>query len=304
MALIGSGGAGTRHGEVPALGVETRQTHRWIGRLRLHVVEAGPLTGPPVFLLHGFPDAWFGWRSQIEVLARAGYRVIVPDQRGYNTSDKPKGIERYRLGELTADVTGLADALGLERFALVGHDWGGIVGWGLAATHPERLTQLVILNAPHPEALFPHALRSPTQFLRSVYAAAFQFPLVPEMALRARDFALLSAALRRSARPGAFSEAEIAAYRRAWAQPGALTAMLNWYRALRYRPRLTQPIAVPTLILWGRQDVALEFGLAERSLTFCRRGRLQAFPQATHWLHREEPEAVNAALIAALDARP
>lgn len=277
-------------------------SHRTVraGDVRLHVVEAGPAEGKPVFLLHGFPDFWIGWRRQIEALAEAGFRVIVPDQRGYNTSDKPRDVRSYALPRLRADILALADALGHERFHVVGHDWGGIVGWAIGAGAPERLHSLSILNAPHPEALFPYALRSPTQFLRSSYAAFFQFPLLPEAALSAGRHALLVRALRRMSRPGAFPPGEFDLYREAWARPGALTAMLNWYRALRFRPAMRERIEVPVLILWGSRDTALEAGLAERSLAVCEAGRLELFQDATHWLHREEPERVNAALLSFL----
>ncbi|MBB3934594.1 alpha/beta fold hydrolase [Aureimonas phyllosphaerae] len=277
-------------------------THRTIhcNGLRLHVVQAGPASGPPVVLLHGFPDFWIGWRPQMKALAEAGFRVIVPDQRGYNLSDKPKGVGAYALPKLVGDVLALSDALGHERFDLVGHDWGGIVAWTLAAKAPHRLRRLAILNAPHPEALFPHALRSPTQFLRSGYAAFFQFPLLPEAVLGARRFAVMVRALRQTGRPDAFTSADLDLYREAWSRPGALTGMLNWYRALRLRPRVQERITVPTLILWGLQDTALERGLADRSLRFCDNRRLETFRDATHWLHREEPGRVNAALLSFL----
>jgi len=118
--------------------------------LRLHIVAAGPTDGPVVVLLHGFPEFWYGWRHQIGALSEAGLRVVAPDQRGYNLSDKPLGIAAYRLDRLAEDVVGLAAALGRERFAVVGHDWGGVVAWHLAARFPERVTRAAILNAPHP----------------------------------------------------------------------------------------------------------------------------------------------------------
>jgi pimeloyl-ACP methyl ester carboxylesterase len=273
--------------------------HRFIeaGGLRFHMVEAGPADGPAVLLLHGFPDFWIGWRAQIEALSTAGFRVLVPDQRGYNASAKPLGIHAYALARLVGDVAALADALDLRRFHLVGHDWGGIVAWAAGTMLRDRIERLAVLNAPHPEVLFPYALRSPTQFLRSSYAAFFQFPWLPEALLGISQSALLARALERSARPGTFPPPEIARYRESWQRPGALTAMLNWYRALRYRPRLPEPIEAPVLVLWGMKDQALEAGLARASLELCRNGRLETFPEATHWLQREEPEAVNAALI-------
>lgn len=277
--------------------------HRFVsvGSIQLHVVQFGPPEGRPVMLLHGFPDFWFGWRRQVGALASAGYRVIIPDQRGYNSSDKPRGIGEYTLSKLVGDVVALADALGLLRFHLVGHDWGGIVAWATAAIVPHRLDKLVVLNAPHPGVLLAHSLQSPTQFLRSSYAAFFQIPLLPEAALGAHRSALLVRALRGSSRKGAFDDEEIAAYRRAWEQPEALTAMLNWYRALRFRPSLKARVSTRTLVIWGQQVQALEFGLAKRSLDLCDDGQLRIFERATHWVHREDSSAVNAAMLVFFD---
>lgn len=288
----------------PQAMVSNAPDHRFVkvGSVRLHVVQSGPAHGKPVMLLHGFPDFWLGWRRQIDALASAGFRVIVPDQRGYNISDKPQGMREYTIPKLLGDVVALADALGIGRFHLVGHDWGGIIAWVAGAKVAHRLDKLVILNAPHPEVLFAHAWRSPTQFLRSSYVAFFQLPLLPEAVLGARHSALLARALVKSSRVDAFKEDDIAAYRQAWERPGALTGMLNWYRALRLRPSMKERITTPTFVLWGMQDQALEFGLAERSLALCADGRLETFEQASHWVQREEASAVNAALLAFLDS--
>ncbi|MER8899879.1 alpha/beta hydrolase [Mesorhizobium sp. M0676] len=186
-------------------------------------------------------------------------------------------MREYTLPKLVGDVVAIADALGIGRFHLVGHDWVGIVAWAPGAKLPHRLERLVILNAPHPEVLLAHSLRSPTQFLRSSYAAFFQFPLLPEGVLGAGHSALLARALIKSSRTDAFTAEEIAEYRQAWERPGALTGMLNWYRALRFRPSLKQRITTPTLVLWGMQDQALEYGLAERSLALCNDRGLQTF---------------------------
>jgi pimeloyl-ACP methyl ester carboxylesterase len=267
------------------------------GEVRLHVVQAGPVDGKPVILLHGFPDFWMGWRHQIGALAEAGFRVIVPDQRGYNTSDRPSAITDYELSRLVGDVVGLADALGHHRFSLVGHDWGGIVAWAAGSLVAERLDRLVILNAPHPNVFGPYVRRSPSQMLRSSYVGFFQIPWLPEMVLGAGNSAAMVAALKASAREGAFTEDDIARYRQSWQQPGALTGMLNWYRALRLRRPLEEVNTTPTLVLWGLKDTALEVGLAKKSLALCTQGRLRTFDRATHWLQREEPEAVNAAIL-------
>src|SRR5512138_809597 len=144
--------------------------------IQLHVVQAGPKNGIPVLLLHGFPEFWYGWRKQIPALAEAGCRVIVPDQRGYNLSDRPKGIRAYRVDELVADVVGLIDALEYERVNVVGHDWGALVAWMLAIRHPERLHRLGIVNVPHPAVIRHFLRRDPEQMMRSWYAAFFQLP--------------------------------------------------------------------------------------------------------------------------------
>ena len=264
----------------------------------LHVAEAGPSDGLPTILLHGFPEFWFGWRRQIGPLAGAGLRLIVPDQRGYNLSDKPEGVAAYHLDRLAGDVVALADMHGIDRFRLVGHDWGGLVAWWTASRHPDRVERLAILNAFHPAVFGPYLRRHPGQWLRSAYAAFFQIPRVPEARLTARDARVLRTALARTSRPGAFSPADLDRYAEAWLRPGAMHAMLDWYRALARLPRRPSPsIRCPTLILWGRRDHALQPGLAEASLALCKDGRIQWLPEATHWIQHDAPEAVNDALI-------
>ena len=188
-------------------------------------------------LLHGFPEFWYGWRKQIPALAEAGCRVIVPDQRGYNLSDKPKGIKAYCIDTLVEDIVGLIDALDYEKVNLVGHDWGALVAWMLAIKHPERLHRLGIINVPHPAVMKRFLQRDFEQMRRSLYALFFQLPWLPEMSLRIGNWSGASLGLRRSGKPNAFTDEDIEKYKEAWSQPGAMTAMLNWYRAaLRYRP--------------------------------------------------------------------
>jgi pimeloyl-ACP methyl ester carboxylesterase len=276
--------------------------HR-VGDVVLHGREAGPADGPLVILLHGFPEFWWGWRRQIGPLAAAGLRVVVPDQRGYNFSDKPVGVGAYHLDRLARDVVGLADAYGRSRFQVVGHDWGGLVAWWTASRHPDRVERLVALNAPHPAVVGSYMRSHPSQMMRSFYIGVFQMPWLPEAMLRAGNFQALRNSLVTTSRRGTFTEEDLAPYEEAWRQPGALTAMLNWYRALRLRRRLPNPrVAAPTLVIWGMRDRFLEEGLAERSLALCHEGRLVRIETATHWLHLEEAEAVNAALIPFLRA--
>ena len=156
--------------------------------IRLHVVEAGPKSGPPVILLHGFPEFWYGWRKQIPVLAEAGFRVIVPDQRGYNLSDKPKGVRAYKLNQLTSDILGLIDALEYEKVNLVGHDWGAVVAWTLGIRNAERLHRLSIMNVPHPAVMKRFLQRDIEQLRRSWYAILFQLPWIPESGMMANHW--------------------------------------------------------------------------------------------------------------------
>ncbi len=277
-------------------------THRKVqaGEVALHVVEAGPPDGPPVILLHGFPEFWFGWRELIGPLADAGFRVIAPDQRGYNLSDKPKGVRAYRLDALAGDVIALADALGLDRFSLVGHDWGASVAWWTATQHSQRLERLAILNAPHPAIWLRSMTEDPEQRKKSRYVQMLRLPVLPELMVRAGNFQALAKAFESSIRPEAFGPEILAAYRTAWAQPGAITATLNWYRAL-FLQDLPVPaagsLATPTLVIWGDQDAFAEPGLAEASAALCAEARVLHLPKASHWVVHDQPAEVAAALL-------
>ena len=268
--------------------------------IRLHLVQTGPKSGPPVLLLHGFPEFWYGWRKQIPALAAAGCRVVVPDLRGYNLSDKPKGIKPYCVETLIEDVRGLIKALDYEKVNLVGHDWGALVAWMLAIKHPEEVHRLGIINVPHPAVLKRFLQRDLEQMRRSLYALFFQLPWLPELSIRLGNWWVASLSLRRTGRPHAFTEEDIETYREAWSQPGAMTAMLNWYRAaVRYRPEITNGmrVSVRTLILWGVQDFALSRRMARPSLDYCEDGNLIFFPDATHWVQHEEADEVNRQLL-------
>jgi pimeloyl-ACP methyl ester carboxylesterase len=268
--------------------------------IHLHVAQAGPADGPLVLLLHGFPEYWYGWRSQIPALAQAGLRVWAPDQRGYNLSDKPRQVRDYRLDTLAADVAGLIEAAGVEQADVVGHDWGGAVAWQVAMDFPERVNRLAVLNCPHPWVMRRHLLRSPRQMLRSSYILGFQIPWLPEKIAQMGNWRLMVRALTRSSRPGTFSEADFDEYRRAWSQPGAFRSMLNWYRALvRHPPRDSSEkhIHVPALLIWGERDKFLGKEMAQPSIDLCDDGRLVVFDEATHWVQHEESLRVNDLLI-------
>ena len=262
-------------------------------------MAAGPKDGPVVILLHGFPEFWYGWHRQIEPLANAGFRVIVPDQRGYNLSSKPKGIASYAIPELVSDVIAIAEQLGQQKIFLAGHDWGAAVAWSTALLHPERIAKLVILNVPHPSVMRRYVFTRLRQTRRSWYMFFFQLPWLPESCFAASRFRMGTRALAASSRPGTFSTNDLAQYRGAWSQPGALTAMMNWYRAA-FRHRVKFPdrtVRVPTRILWGERDAFLLTEMAHDSLKYCANGELVTFPEATHWLQHEEPARVSGHLV-------
>lgn len=275
-----------------------------VNGVRLHVASAGPPDGKPLVLLHGFPEFWYGWRHQIPALAEAGFRLIVPDQRGYNLSSVPKEVRAYGMDELVGDVIGLLDHFGLDRVGLVGHDWGAAVAWSAALAHPGRIRRLAILNVPHPAVMRSALRKSGRQMMKSWYIAFFQIPGLADGLMRLGDFAGAVRLLRSSGKPGTFSDQELEEYRRAWANSSGLTGMINWYRAaLRTRSKLRAGVrvGVPTLILWGRQDAALGAELAQASLRLCRDGRLIYFDTASHWVQHDEAQAVNRALIGFLN---
>lgn len=277
-----------------------RFSHVTVNGVNLHVVEAGRDGDPLVILLHGFPEFWFGWREQILPLANAGYHVVVPDQRGYNLSEKPKGIAAYDIDNLAADVVALAGYYGHEHFALVGHDWGAAVAWWVAQNYPQHIDRLATMSAPHPAVWVDGFRNDPRQRRKSYYVRLFQIPVLPELAMRARKFKALTDAVTDTAVPGTVGEAELAYYRDAWSQPGALTATVNWYRGIwrhTMLPPSTYRIRVPTVMVWGAKDRYGETDLARASIKLCDQGELVLFENATHWVQTDEPQRLNTLLL-------
>ena len=224
---------------------------------------------------------------------------MAPDQRGYNKSDRPSGVESYDLDVLAKDIAGLVDALGLDRLHIVGHDWGASVGWWLASHYAQRIERFAALSAPHP-SIWIEAMRTiPEQRQKSGYVRAFRIPWLPEFLMGRRNFKALADALRETKRQDAVSEADLALYRAAWSTPGALTAMVNWYRALMRRADRTMdaaPVRAPTLVIWGDQDRFGVPALAERSAALCDSATLVRL-DASHWIQHDEPKRVNALLL-------
>jgi pimeloyl-ACP methyl ester carboxylesterase len=260
------------------------------GGLSFTLDEAGEGDAVALFL-HGFPEGRGSWRSQLPALAALGWRAVAPDLRGYGGSSRPRGREAYRLEHLTGDVTALFDALGARRRLLVGHDWGGIIAWAHAAGRSGPLDGLVIVNAPHPAAYVDLVRRSPGQLARSWYALFFQLPGLPEAATTA-----LGARAVRRAFAGAVPADLVDHYAAAARAPGAMTAMINYYRANpgrigRYAK--APPIVAPTLVLWGERDPYLAASLAETSAARCADAEVVRLPHAGHWAQMEAADTVN-----------
>lgn len=261
-----------------------------VGEIKLHYAKAGD-GERLVILLHGFPEFWYSWRHQLVELSEE-YTVIAPDLRGYNLSDKPANISDYVIDKLVDDIVGLIRHFGMEKAAVIGHDWGASIAWGVAMKRPDVLWKLGALQVPP----IPIWKRNQTakQFLASWYMFFFQIPGLPEFRLKQNDFAALAKALRETtAAPGLFSDDEIAEYKHAWSQPGAVTAMLNYYRAnilkrLIGKKQTPPKISVPTLFIYGEKDKAvLPETVAGVGDMIAGRYTEHRIPNSAHWVQQE-----------------
>lgn len=275
--------------------------------LRFEVSIAG--TGDRLaLLLHGFPECAYSWRHQIPLLARLGYRVWAPNLRGYAKSDKPDGIREYGIDKLEQDVADLIDASGAQSVLLCGHDWGGMIAWHFAMYRLRPIERLVIMNAPHPACFYRRA-RTLRQLRKSWYIAFFQLPYLPELLLSRRHCELVARAFTRMAvDKSRFPDEVLDVFRNNACEPGALTAMLNYYRAARrsariHRQRGFPRIDVPTLMIWGERDTALGKELTYGTDQYVRDLAVRYLPDVSHWVQQEAPETVNAVLEAWLEGR-
>lgn len=279
-------------------------THHWLDGpgVRLHYAEsAAGSEGDAVVLLHGFPELWYAWRHQLVALG-ATRRVVAPVLRGAGAASAPADVSAYALPALVDDVRRLADRLGGRRIVLVGHDWGGVIAWAFAARHPQRVSRLVIVNAPHPATFARELRRSPRQMLASAYVLLFRAPFgLAERVLRFNDHAALEPLLRRGLARGYFTPADAEVYRAAWRVPGALTAALNYYRALRQgRGAAMVPVRVPTTVLWGERDRYLRPGLLDGLDHHVPGVRVIRVPEASHWIVQEQPALVTQVIAGAV----
>ncbi len=278
-----------------------------VNGLRLHVVTAGPENAPLIVLLHGFPENWTAWQHSFKPLVDAGFRVVAPDQRGYNLSDKPIGVHHYRLDALASDIRELIRFYGREQAVIVGHDWGGFVAWRLAMDYPEMVQKLIVMNAPHPAAFAREIRENPAQQQKSWHMAFFQIPWLPEILIGQSPIASANLFFRKGAvNQEAFSSYDLHGLAVSLSQPGALTAMLNWYRA-SFRDRSAaraRNIDVPTLLIWAEEDRALgkslTYGLDQwvQSLT------VHYIPHCGHFVQNEAPDEVNAQILKFIQPSP
>lgn len=277
-----------------------------VNGVRLHYARTGE--GKLMLFLHGFPEFWYAWKAQLAEFGRDHLAVAV-DMRGYNLSAKPAAVEEYAIPKLVEDVRALAEHLGHKKMVLVGHDWGGVVAWFFAVTHPAMVEKLVIINAPHPAIFQRELARNPAQQKASEYMLLFRSPEA-EKTLAADNFALMvNGVLSEGLKTGAFTEEDGKAYLEAWSQPGALTGGLNYYRAARVGPpgedEKPAPLApegasltvkVPTLVIWGEKDTALLTGNLEGLEKHVPDLKIRRIPDGSHWVVHEKPAMVNAAI--------
>ena len=264
-----------------------------INGVNLHYVTQG--SGPLMLMLHGFPEFWYSWRYQIPEFA-TDFKVVAPDLRGYNDSDKPQSQSAYVMNELVRDVEGIISGLGYEKCVLVAHDWGAGIAWSFAYNYPQMLERLIIMNCPHP-AKFSEGLRTPQQLLRSWYMFFFQLPVIPELFVQSQDYQFIENAFKGMAiNKSAFSAEDINAYKDAAAKRGALTAMINYYRNIFSARMLNQNwsiLEVPTLMIWGEEDTALGKELTYGTEAYVQDFQIKYIPNCSHWVQQEQPELVN-----------
>ncbi len=271
--------------------------------IRMHYVTQGE--GPLILLLHGFPEFWYSWRYQIPFLAEHGYTVVAPDLRGYNDTDKPR--KGYDIPGLLRDIEGLIKGLGQKKAIIVGHDWGGALAWGFAIRYPQMTERLIVMNAPHPQAML-RELRTLKQLRKSWYIFVFQIPWLPETMLLRNHANEIGRILRGSAvQKDAFPPEVTAKYQEAMSKPGSVTAALNYYRQLFRHPpgpaeRISH-ISIPTLLIWGEQDIALGIELTYGLEQWVDNIQVKRIPDSGHWVQQEQPNKVNQLMLAFLQGR-
>ncbi|MZR30329.1 alpha/beta fold hydrolase [Sneathiella litorea] len=290
-----------------------RHSRAKVGDITLHYAECGAENDTLVLMLHGFPEFWYCWKDQLPVLGDK-YHAVAPDMRGYNLSDKPEGVKSYHIRHLVSDVVGLADHLGQEKFYLVAHDWGAAIAYAVAIAHPERIKGLVILNGPHPYIFAELLSNNDEQIAHSQYMAFFQKPGVENRMLKDNGKWLMDWTFRAHIDKGQMTKEDEDAYLAAWTQPGAMTAMLNYYRASPLVPATEETkgrgsgldpqkfkVHVPTLVIWGEADHALIKANLVGLENVIDDLTIKRLPDVTHWVTHEAPETAANEILAFVD---
>ncbi|KAL8619553.1 hypothetical protein ACOMHN_019609 [Nucella lapillus] len=276
--------------------------------IRMHYVSNGAEDKPLMLLVHGFPEFWYSWRYQLREF-KDQYRVVAVDLRGYGDSDKPSGIGNYTTPKLVNDLKQMVNALGYHKCVMAGHDWGGALAWAFADKFPDMISHLIILNCPNEQALNRHMEKSFQQFKMSWYIFFFQLPWLPELLLRFNDFAILSTMMRGKSggvRSDCMTEEDMEAYKYTFSKNG-VTEPINFYRAAlslsslsrdkppkRFSESVNRGITMPTLIIWGEEDMALEKALVSLSMEVCKgKVTVRYIQGASHWVQMDRPDLVN-----------
>ncbi|XP_063727687.1 epoxide hydrolase 3-like [Symsagittifera roscoffensis] len=265
----------------------------------IHFVSKGNPNGEVILFLHGFPECWYSWKHQIDFFSEEGYRVVAMSLRGYAESGKPKGKENYEISKLVHDVQELIEFLNVNQVILVAHDWGGIIAFALTAAHPHLIKKLVILNAPHSEIFLKLQVENLRQFWSSWYIYFFQFPFLPEIAVKMGDFAFLELCFAPLLKSGKMSKSELDLFKYYASQEGSLTGMINYYRNLTSKKaktelkRFSKKIEVPTLVIWGEKDMGLVVENLKGLNKFVDDLQVTRLPGISHWVQQDDPETVN-----------
>ena len=257
--------------------------------IKLHTIVIG--SGEPLILLHGFPEFWYCWKSVIPGL-KEKFKLIIPDMRGYNLSDKPNDVKKYKMEYLIGDIKGLIEELNLKRVYLAGHDWGGVVAWAFAEKYPELLKKLIILNAPHPK-IFQKSLRTDKkQQEASSYIFEFLKPQA-EKKLYEDDYRRLKKVVFEDMYSKTnFTEFDKEKYIEAWSQPGAILGGVNYYRANTSFDEWTGIIELPTLVIWGMKDVALLPQQLEGLSDYVKNLKIVRSENSSHWITHDDPDLI------------